>query len=62
MLNPKLDSSDIVTSTSNWRFHLPVRSSKVILESMIAEGKKQKRQDKIDPAFSLLQLYIPFIS
>jgi hypothetical protein len=28
---------------------------------MITEGKKQKRQDKIDPAFTILKLNIPFI-
>jgi len=38
--------ADIVWLSFDWRFHLQVRDGKVILESMITEGNKQKRQSQ----------------
>jgi len=38
--------------------HLQTWSGKLLLELMITEGNKQKRQSRIDPAFALWQLNI----
>jgi len=48
------------TLRTRWALHLQIRSGDMILELMITEGNKQKRQSLNDPAFrrpSYIEIY-----
>ena len=51
----------VATSTEFCELHLLLCDGKLIMAMMITEGKKQKRQSQINPAFSGLWLNIDLV-